>query len=77
MKWNEVFGGVVVKDGYSMLALVNDGEYWHAIIHRNNATYEPWVFCICYDIKDGTWGQGHYHSEYAHAVQDMAEYLAD
>lgn len=34
MRYNEVFAGAVVKEGYRMLALINDGDVWHAIIYR-------------------------------------------
>lgn len=51
---NELFTGVVVKDGYTMLALIADGDTFHAIIRRNKM--DDYVFCYAYDVKDGLWG---------------------
>ena len=73
MTFNEVFGGAVVKEGYTMLALVQEGFWWHAIIRRDRV--DDYVFCSCYDIKDGTWGQGHYCETYAGAVAELCRYL--
>lgn len=73
MKYNELFGGVVVKEGYTMLALVSDGEWFHAVIRRNDM--EDYVYCFGYDVKDGTWGNGVYCSTYAQAVERMASHL--
>lgn len=69
MTYNEVFAGAVVKEGYTMLALVVEGGYFHAIIRRNRV--DDYVFCYCYDVKDGTWGQGHYCATYADAMDEM------
>lgn len=73
MTFNEVFGGAVVKDGYSMVMLMNEGISWHAIIYRKKT--DDFVFCSNYDIKDGTWGQGHYCMTYVGALTAMKEYL--
>lgn len=73
MRYNEVFGGAVVKEGYTMVMLMNEGISWHAIIYRNKV--DDFVFCSNYDIKDGTWGQGHYCQTYTGALSAMAEYL--
>lgn len=68
---NELFTGVVVKDGYTMLALIADGDTFHAIIRRNKM--DDYVFCYAYDVKDGSWGQGHYCDTYAQAVKELAK----
>lgn len=73
MKYNELFGGAVVKDGYRMLALVANGGYFDAIIYRERT--KDYVFCSSYDIHDGTWGQGHYCATYAGAVKCLCEHL--
>lgn len=71
---NKLFGGVVVKDGYTMLALVNDGDLFHAIIKRERM--QDFVFCYCYDVTDGTWGNGVYCQTYAQAAERLAQHLA-
>ena len=73
MRFNDVFAGAKVKDGYTMVMLMQEGLSWHAIIHREKA--DDFVFCSNYDIKDGTWGQGHYCSTYVGALKAMKEYL--
>lgn len=74
MKNNELFGGVVVKEGYTMLALVADGDTHHAIIRREKT--KDYVFCYAYDVTDGVWGQGHYCDTYAQAAAELAECIA-
>lgn len=71
---NKLFTGVVVKDGYTMLALIADGDAFHAIIHRNKM--DDYVFCYAYDITDGSWGQGHYCDTYAQAAKELAKRFA-
>ena len=73
MKFNELFGGVVVKEGYTMLALVTEGFLFHAIIRRNKT--DDYVMCYGYDVKDGTWAQGHYCTTYAGAVDELVKVL--
>ena len=73
MTFNQVFGGAKVKEGYTMLMLMNEGATWHAIIYRSRT--DDYVFCYNYDIKDGTWGQGHYCSTYVGALMEMTQYL--
>ena len=68
------FKDVVVKEGYTLLALVSDGAFYHAIINRNSK-YEPYVYCYGYDITDGVWGQGHYYDTYAEAANDLAHHI--
>lgn len=73
MRYNEVFAGAVVKEGYKMLALINDGDVWHAIIYREGP--KDFVYCSYYDITRGDWGQGHYCSTYQQAVAAMVNHL--
>lgn len=73
MKYNEVFSGAIVKDGYRMLALVADGGYWQAVIYREKP--QDFVYCSNYDITDGTWGAGYYCGTYAAAVSEMCKRL--
>ena len=73
MTMNEVFGGAVVKEGYTMCLLMNEGVSYHAIIHRNKT--QDFVFCSNYDIYDGTWGQGHYCATYTGALECLVKYL--
>ena len=73
MRFNEVFGGVVVRPGNILLSLVLDSPYWHAIIKRESTG--EYVYCFAYDITDGTWGNGHYFSSYSDAVSCMCDRL--
>ena len=73
MSYNEIFAGAVVKEGYTMLALVSDGFMFHAILRRNKA--KDFVYCYEYDIKDGSWVQGHYCDSYADAANELAHHI--
>ena len=71
--YNEIFS-VTIKEGYTMFALVSDGDLWHAIIRRDKM--QDWVFCYAYDIESGTWGQGHYCKIYAEAAAELAKHIS-
>lgn len=73
MRYNDIFAGAVVKEGYTMLALVSDGDLFHAIIRREKMG--DFVYCYAYDIKDGSWGQGHYCKIYAEAANELAHHI--
>lgn len=73
MELNNIFN-VVVKDGYTMLALVSADGIFHAVIFRERTG--DFVYCWNYDIEDGTWGQGHYFTYYASAIKEMASHFA-
>ncbi len=62
-----------VKDGYTMLALVTDGDIYHAIIKREKMG--DFVYCFAYDVNDGSWGQGHYCKYYADAANELAHHI--
>lgn len=70
---NNPFSGVAVKDGYTMLALVNDRDVFYAIIRRESM--KDYVFCYAYDPTDGTWGNGFYFTTYTAAAKALAERL--
>ena len=74
MNYNDLFKGVVVKEGYTMMALVADGGYFNAIIRREKT--KDYVFCFSYDVTDGTWGQGYYCGTYAEAKAELARHIA-
>lgn len=68
------FNDICVKSGFELMALVRCDDTYHAIIHRNTS-FEPYIFCYCYDVTDGTWGQGHYYDTYAQALEDLKAHL--
>lgn len=69
------FDGIKVREGYEMMMFMKPkyGNYYIAIIHRE--AVDDYVFATGYDVTDGSWGQGHYCTTYAHAIDLMVEYL--
>lgn len=65
---------VVVKKNFTLLVLIKDsyGTY-HAVIRRERT--QDYVFCWNYDSTDGTWGQGHYCTNYTGVMKALTESL--
>lgn len=67
------FGNVIVKEGYTLMGLVNTGGMYHAIIRRDRVN--DYVYAWGYDVTDGTWGQGHYCQTLTGAIEELKNHL--
>ena len=71
------FHEIVVKDDYEIVGLIRDPRAYtnryHAVIHR--VSVDDYVYCYCYDITDGTWGQGYYFGSFDEAVKEMGRHI--
>lgn len=50
---------IKLLNNYELLAIEKDGKEYNAIINRNTKA-TPYVVCMGYNLKDGTWDYGLY-----------------